>query len=110
MPLKPDLERATAWPAADEKSRKRFYLLPCLLFAAVLCQLNGQLPRVLQVLNRVGAREVGLVSYIGSWDCFLADQNDLQPASPLAPGLAWSPCPDVTDTLCSYLTVPLGTN
>jgi len=109
MSLKLDLEQATTSPPALAKLRKRFYLLPCLLIAAALCQLDGQLPSVVDTVKRLGPNRGTRVSYIRPLGCFLADQNHLQIGVPLAPGLAWSPCPDVTDTLCSYLTVPLGT-
>lgn len=109
MSLKLDLEQATAAPPPHGVPRKRFYLLPCLLIAAVLCQLDGRLPKVAELGKWIGASRGPSVSYTRFLACFLADPDDLQPAIPLAPGLAWSPCPDVTDTLCSYLTVPLGT-
>jgi hypothetical protein len=109
MSLKFDLEQAAISTPALAKPRKIFYLLPCLVIAAALCQLDGQLPTVPKLVEWIGASTDTRVSHRKSFGCFLADQNHLQIGVPLAPGLAWSPCPDVTDTLCSYLTVPLGT-
>ncbi|ORY58006.1 Alpha/Beta hydrolase protein [Leucosporidium creatinivorum] len=90
MSLKLDLEKATPPSPPPGKPRSRFYLLPCLLFAALLSQLSS--------IDRAPRIE------LGKW---IRASSGRLPAIPLAPGVSWTPCPDVTDTLCSYLTVPL---